>query len=92
MFLEVLYTSLTTIAVMIFLQFILFGMIRIMYPPEKIIYRDVPRTVYVPEVLTQAPQQEVKVPEYEPREQASTSLRMDPELPIGLKETRPDGV
>lgn len=92
MFLEVLYTSLTTIGVMVFLQVILFGMIRIMYPPEKIVYRDVPRAVYVPEVLTQPPQQEVKIPEYEPRQQTTTSLRLDPELPVGLKETRPDGV
>lgn len=36
-------------------------------------------------------QQEVQLPEYEPRKPASTSLRVDPELPIGLQETRPDG-
>ncbi len=40
--------------------------------------------------LTQ-PQQEVQLPEYEPRKPASTSLRVDPELPPGLQETRPDG-
>jgi len=41
-------------------------------------------------VLTQkAP--EVQLPEYEPRKPATTSLRMDPELPPGLQETRPDG-
>lgn len=40
--------------------------------------------------LTQ-PQQEVQLPEYEPRKPASTSLRVDPELPLGLQETRPDG-
>jgi hypothetical protein len=37
------------------------------------------------------PQQEVQLPEYEPRKPASTSLRVDPELPAGLQETRPDG-
>ncbi len=36
-------------------------------------------------------QQEVQLPEYEPRKPASTSLRVDPELPPGLQETRPDG-
>ena len=35
--------------------------------------------------------QEVQLPEYEPRKPASTSVRMDPELPAGLQETRPDG-
>lgn len=35
--------------------------------------------------------QEVQLPEYEPRKPTSTSLRVDPELPIGLQETRPDG-
>lgn len=35
--------------------------------------------------------QEVQLPEYEPRKPASTSLRVDPELPVGLQETRPDG-
>ena len=41
-------------------------------------------------VLTQT-QQEVQLPEYEPRKPASTSIRMDPELPLGLQETRPPG-
>jgi hypothetical protein len=36
-------------------------------------------------------QQEVQLPEYEPRKPTSTSLRVDPELPLGLQETRPDG-
>jgi hypothetical protein len=36
-------------------------------------------------------QQVIQLPEYEPRKPASTSLRVDPELPIGLQETRPDG-
>ena len=97
-FLDVLYTALTTICVMILLQVGLFAGIRLMYPPEpRIIYRDVPRQVYQPQqqaapVLTEPPPQEVKLPEYEPREQTSTSLRLDPELPPGLQETRPDGL
>lgn len=37
------------------------------------------------------PQQEIQLPEYEPRKPASDSLRMDPELPPGLQETRPPG-
>ena len=40
--------------------------------------------------LTQTPQ-EVQLPEYEPRKPASTSLRMDTELPAGIQETRPPG-
>lgn len=36
-------------------------------------------------------QQEVQLPEYEPRKPASTSLRVDPELPSGIQETRPIG-
>lgn len=36
--------------------------------------------------------QEVKLPEYEPRKSASDSLRVDPELPPGLQETRPPGM
>jgi hypothetical protein len=40
--------------------------------------------------LTQ-PKQEAQLPEYEPRKPASTSLRLDTELPPGLQETRPDG-
>lgn len=41
--------------------------------------------------LTQLPQ-EVKLPEYEPRKPASDSLRLDPELPLGIPETRPAGL
>ena len=43
-----------------------------------------------PAVFTQPPQ-EVQLPEYEPRKPASTSLRMDTELPPGIQETRPPG-
>jgi hypothetical protein len=52
----------------------------------------IPPTVQPPApTLTQQAQQEVKLPEYEPRQQASDSLRLDPQLPPGLAETRPDG-
>jgi len=55
--------------------------------------------IYIPPVvqppaaptLTQQAHQEVKLPEYEPRNQTSDSLRLDPQLPPGLAETRPDG-
>ena len=76
-------------------------------PEPKIIYRDVPVYIPPPQqsppqttqplfppqngpALTQAPQ-EVQLPEYEPRKPASTSLRMDTELPPGIQETRPPG-
>lgn len=87
---------------MVFLQVLTFFVTRMMYPPEpKIIYRDVPVMVQPPQVqqpvfqngppvLTEKPQ-EVQLPEYEPRKPISTSLRVDPELPAGLQETRPDG-
>lgn len=98
--LEVFYIALATIAVMVLLQFITFIATKLIYPPEpKIIYQQVP--VYQPpppQVMTTPPppaltqtQQEVQLPEYEPRKPASTSLRVDPELPVGLQETRPDG-
>ena len=103
--LDVLYVALATIAVMFVLQILTFLITRMMYPPEpKVIYREAPPPVpqmhsqiYIPppiqpQVLTQPPPQEVKLPEYEPRNQpTSTSLRVDPELPAGLQETRPDG-
>jgi hypothetical protein len=101
--LDVFYIALATIAVMVLLQLITFVGARLMYPPEpKIIYRDVP--VYQPPPPPQEPplfpqngpaltqtRQEVQLPEYEPRKPTSTSLRVDPELPVGLQETRPDG-
>jgi hypothetical protein len=76
-------------------------------PEPKIIYRDVPVMMQPPPpppvqqqppplfpqngpALTQT-QQEIQLPEYEPRKPATTSLRVDPELPAGLQETRPDG-
>ena len=76
-------------------------------PEPKIIYRDVPVMVQAPQQLPPPPPpsfpqngppptfiekpQEVQLPEYEPRKPVSTSLRVDPELPVGLQETRPDG-
>jgi len=90
--LDVLYTALATIAVMVVIQVVIFVGVRIMTPPEpKIVYREV--MVPQPKVaFTEPPVSEVKLPEYEPRQQATDSLRVDPELPAGLKETRPDGV
>jgi hypothetical protein len=104
--LDIFYIALATIAVMIILQIVTFVGARMMYPPEpKVIYRDVPVMMPPPPppvvqppplfpqngpALTQT-QQEVQLPEYEPRKPVSTSLRVDPELPVGLQETRPDG-
>ena len=101
--LEVFYIALATIAVMAILQLITFVGARLLYPPEpKIIYRDVPvyqppppppvqqPQVQLPPVLTQT-EQNVQLPEYEPRKPASTSLRVDPERPLGIQETRPAG-
>ena len=76
-------------------------------PDPKVIYRNVPvfqqaPVQSAPEVaplfppkqngpaLTQKPQ-EIQLPEYEPRKPASTSVRMDAELPLGIQETRPEG-
>lgn len=45
----------------------------------------------IPPTFTQQTQ-EIQLPEYEPRiPAASTSVRLDTELPDGLKETRPPG-
>jgi hypothetical protein len=104
---EFVYVALATILVMAVLQITTFMVARMLYPPEpKVIYRNVPvfqpAPVQAPEtqplfppkqngpVLTQNTQ-EVQLPEYEPRKPASTSVRMDPELPIGIQETRPEG-
>ena len=105
---DILYTSLSTILVMVVLQITTFMVTRMLYPPEpKIIYRDGPiqyisqppiqEPIYQhippqvqPPVLTEV-KQEIQLPEYEPRKPASSSLRLDPELPPGLQETRPDG-
>jgi hypothetical protein len=67
-------------------------------PPPQVAY--VPQVPQVPQLVTQQqappvvftqPPQEVQLPEYEPRKPASTSLRMDTELPPGIQETRPPG-
>jgi len=92
---------------MVFLQILTFFITRMLYPPEpKIIYRDVPVMVErPPQQITPPPMlaqngppptfiekpQEIQLPEYEPRKPISTSIRVDPELPLGLQETRPDG-
>ena len=91
-FLDALYTSLATIFIMVLIQVILYAGVRIMYPPERIIYRDVPVQYAPPTSLPDPPVQEVKIPECEPREQVSGGLRLDPQLPPGLKETRPEGM
>ncbi len=105
--LDIVYTALATILVMVILQITTFFITKMLYPPEpRIIYRDAPQQVRFapqPEVfqpmaqlpppvaLTQAAP-EIQLPEYEPRQQpASDSLRLDPELPAGIQETRPPG-
>lgn len=95
-FLDVVYTALATICIMMLIQVLLFVGVRLMYPPEpRVIYREVP-VQYTPPPqptsLPEQPPQELKIPEYEPREQASGGLRLDPQLPPGLKETRPEGL
>lgn len=96
--LDVLYTALATIGIMIALQVVVFAGVRLMNPPQpKVIYREVmvPQQAPVqspPQVtFTEPPVTEVKLPEYEPRQQASDSIRLDPQLPPGIAETRPPG-
>jgi hypothetical protein len=61
-----------------------------MMPPPPTFPPLTPPTNQTFPALTQ-PKQEVQLPEYEPRKPASDSLRLDPELPAGLQETRPPG-
>jgi hypothetical protein len=96
--LDVLYTALATIGIMIVIQVIIFIGVRVMNPPQpRVIYREVPVQMPVqaqapPTVtFTEPPVTEVKLPEYEPRQQASDSLRLDAQLPAGITETRPPG-
>lgn len=93
---DILYTAFATIGIMVVIQLIVFVGARLLVPPEpRIIYREVPvqAPAQVAQVaFTEPPVQEVKLPEYEPRQQASDSLRLDPQLPPGIKETRPPGV
>ena len=94
MFLDVLYTSLTTIGIIILIQILTFVGARVLVPPEpRIIYREIQVPIQIePKVaFTEPAVQEVKLPEYEPRQQASDSLRLDPQLPPGIQETRPPG-
>jgi len=98
LFTEILSIAFATIFVMVILQVLLFVGIKLMYPPPpQIIYRDVP--VYQQQAppehqaFTELPQQEIKLPEYESAlKSASTNIRVDPELPLGIKETRPPGI
>uniref|UniRef100_A0A6C0JHH0 Uncharacterized protein n=1 Tax=viral metagenome TaxID=1070528 RepID=A0A6C0JHH0_9ZZZZ len=93
--LDVLYTALATIGIMVFVQVVIFVGVRLMTPPQpRIIYREVPvqAPVQAPTVtFTEPPVTDVKLPEYEPRQQASDSLRLDAQLPAGITETRPPG-
>jgi hypothetical protein len=96
MFLDILYTALATIGIIILIQIVVFVGARVLVPPEpRIIYRDVPVAVAQSKptvTFTEPPiQQQVSLPEYEPRQQASDSLRLDPQLPPGIQETRPPG-
>jgi hypothetical protein len=95
---EVFYTALATIGIMVLIQIVIFFVARVITPPQpKIIYREVPmpqapQAPLQPQVtFTEPPVSEVKLPEYEPRQQASDSLRLDAQLPAGLQETRPPG-
>ena len=92
---EVFYTALATIGIMVLIQIVIFFVARVMTPPQpRIIYREVPmpQAPVQPQVtFTEPPVSEVKLPEYEPRQQASDSLRLDAQLPPGLQETRPPG-
>jgi hypothetical protein len=102
---DLFYTALATILVMAVLQVTAFFVTRVLYPPEpRIIYRDVPvqqprvqftepvaQTPVAPPVALTQPAPSIQLPEYEPRKPASDSLRLDPELPPGIQETRPPG-
>jgi len=95
--LDVFYTAVATILVMALLQVVTFFVTRMLYPPEaKIIYREAPPQQFIhplpvqqapppPPAFTQPPVEEVKLPEYEPRQQVSDGLRLDAQLPTGLQ-------
>lgn len=92
---EVVQTAIATILIMVIVQVVIFFVARVMTPPQpRIIYREVPIQAPPPPptvTFTEPPVTEVKLPEYEPRQQASDSLRLDAELPAGITETRPPG-
>lgn len=60
-------------------------------PPPPVFPPMQPPTQNGPPPAFTEKQQEIQLPEYEPRKPASTSLRVDPELPPGIQETRPEG-
>lgn len=91
---EVVQTAIATILIMVIVQVVIFFVARVMTPPQpRIIYREIPAQAPPPPTVTftEPPVTEVKLPEYEPRQQASDSLRLDAELPAGITETRPPG-
>lgn len=93
--LDVLYTALATLLVMALLQIVSFFVLRMLHPPEpKVIYRDVPVAAPPPPppAYVQPPIEELKLPEYEPRQQTATGVRVDAPLPPGLQaiSTRED--
>jgi len=59
-------------------------------PPPMLPTLAIPSLPQVKPTFTQ-PEQEIQLPEYEPRKPASDSLRVDPVLPDGIQETRPPG-
>jgi len=75
---------------------IIYQQVPVYSPPPPPVQAPVQQPLFPPANPNQATAlrqdtQEVQLPEYEPRKPASTSLRVDPELPVGLQETRPDG-
>ena len=93
---DVLQTALATICIMVVIQVVIFFAARVMTPPQpRIIYREAPAPrpppVQPTVTFTEPPVTEVKLPEYEPRQSTSDSLRLDAQLPAGITETRPPG-
>jgi hypothetical protein len=60
-------------------------------PPPPALFSTPPPPGQNGPAFTQS-QQDVQLPEYEPRKPAADSLRLDPQLPPGLQETRPPGM
>ena len=89
--LDVFYTALATIVIIALLQVVSYFVVRMLHPPEpRIVYRTIsqpmappPPQFAPPPAFTQPPIEELKLPEYEPREQTSTGLRMDPPASAG---------
>jgi hypothetical protein len=73
--LDVLYVALSTIGVIALLQLITFAVVRIMYPPEKIVYRDPPPVVQqAPPQMPQTMYQPIVAPLFPPTETPLTAL------------------